>query len=252
MKTGNYNDGKFINKDTYLYYANTNEIHLTLPLKGIVVEFPGLDGGSCLGGSRTRGNYSTKQAIDFGENGILVAFIFPGPWSWGTIGAVRIADAVVTAIASKYNLGENFPVAVCGGSMGGLGAINYAVNSKYNMRTVAVACPCVDVIDRLYCHPDFPRTYISAVASYDMELEEALKNISPINLVSDMPDTMYYICSNAEDEVFPEEQCDLYVEALKQAGYNVEYHKQPNTKHGEFLPDIREKLHEAIENAILK
>ena len=76
MKTGNYNDGKFINKDTYLYYANTNEIHLTLPLKGIVVEFPGLDGGSCLGGSRTRGNYSTKQAIDFGEKGILVAFIF--------------------------------------------------------------------------------------------------------------------------------------------------------------------------------
>lgn len=252
MKTGNYNDKAIINKDTYLYYANTNEEHLTLPVKGIVVEFPGLGGGSCLGGLLDRGSYSTEYTADFGKNGILTAYVFPGPWSWGNAGAVRMADAVIDSLAEKYALGSNFPVAVCGGSMGGLGALLYAADSKYTVRIAAVACPCVDVLDRMYCHPDFPRTYVSAVAAYDKNLEDALKDISPIARISDMPDTLYFICSNADDELFPENQCDLYVEKLMQAGYKVEYHKQPNTQHGEFLPEVRDKLHDEIKNAILK
>ena len=251
VEVKNYHDNRLINKDTYLYYANTNEAHLSLPVKGIVVEFPGLGGSSCLGGSIDRGSYSTPYTMDFGRQGILCVYIFPGPWSWGNKGAVRIADAIVLALAEKYQLEEAFPLAVCGGSMGGLGTLNYAADSQFTVRIAAAACPCVDAMEQMYCNPDFPRTYICAVAGYDMELEDALKEISPLYRVSDMPKTSYFICSNGTDQYFPQAQCDTYVEKLVQAGHTVEYHAQPNTTHGQFFPEVRQRLHQAIVDAIL-
>ena len=246
-----FDDRDLINRDTYHYYANTNEEHLSLPVKGIILEFPGLGGGSCLGGSIDMGSYSTPRTIAFGEKGILVAYLFPGPWSWGNRGAVRMADAVVRALADKYALPEDLPLAVSGGSMGGLGALIYAANTRYKLTAVAAACPCVDVKASLSCAEHFPRTYVSAVASYDKSLSEALDEISPICRIADMPKASYFICSDAEDELFPESDCDLYVEKLRAAGHAVEYHKQPGKKHGGFLPEVRDALHEALEKAIL-
>lgn len=243
-------DKNFINRDTYQSFANTNEKLIAQPVKGIVVEFPGLGGSSCLGGSIDMRSYDYEPATEYAENGILIAYMFPGPWSWGNKGAIRMADAVVDAIFEQYNLKADTPVAVCGGSMGGLGAMMYAIHSRYEVSVVAVACPCIDALDRMYAHPEFPRTYISAVASYDAELEDSLKEISPIYRIDDMPKTKYFICSDGEDEVFPEEQCNRFVEKLKEAGHDVEYYKQPGKKHGHFYPEIRQKLYDAIKNAI--
>lgn len=247
----NYNNLDIINKDTYLYYANTNEEHLSLPVRGVVVEFPGLGGSSCLGGRIDRGSYTDERTKAYGENGIIVAYMFPGPWSWGNIGAVRMADAVVDAIAQKYNLKEGFPVASSGGSMGAIGALMYALRSKHKICVVAAACPCVDVEACFECHPDFPRTYVSAIASYDMSFKDALREISPVCHISQMPDTKYFICNDGDDELFPEAQCDLYVEKMIQTGHNVEYHKQPGLKHGAFEPEVRERLYKVILDAIL-
>ena len=246
-----YDDTGIINKDTYHYYANTNEDCLTLPVKGIVVEFPGLGGSSCIGGRIDMGSYCDERTKAFGEKGILVAYMFPGPWSWGNFTAVRMADAVVDALAEKYNLASGFPVASCGGSMGGTGALMYTLNSKFDICVTAAACPCVDVEACFYCHPEFPRTYISAVAMYDKNLDEALCEISPVVWVNDMPAGKYFICSDEKDELFPEVQCDLYVKKLTESGHDVEYHKQPEKKHGEFYPEVRQRLHEVIENTIL-
>lgn len=246
------NDKKLINKDTYLSFANTNEEHVVLPIKGIVVEFPGLGGSSCLGGTINMQSYGLEHTIDYGQNGIIIAYMFPGPWSWGNKGAIRMADAVVDALWEKYGLSADVSVVACGGSMGGLGALMYAINSRYKVCMAAAACPCVDALDRMWAHPEFPRTYVSAVASYDAELEDSLKEISPIYRIADMPRIPYFICSDAEDEVFPEAQCDLFVEKLKEAGHNVEYYKQPGLKHGHFYPEIRQKLYDAIKNEILK
>ena len=135
--------------------------------------------------------------------------------------------------------------------MGGLGAMMCAIHSRYEVSIVAAACPCTDALDRMWAHPEFPRTYISAVATYDAPLEDGLKEISPIYRISDMPKTKYFICSDEEDEVFPEEQCDVFVEKLKEAGHQVEYYKQPGKRHGEFYPEIRQKLYDAIKNAII-
>ena len=246
-----YNDSKLINKDTISYYANTNEEYLTLPVKGIVIEFPGLGGGSCIGGSAEQESYGTVWAKRYAEKGIVAVYLFPGPWSWGNKVSMRMADAVVAAVADKYNLKEGFPVAACGGSMGGTGTLMYAAESSFKLCCAAAACPCVDIPDRLACHESFPRTYVSAAAAYDMELEDALKMFSPAHRISDLQKIPYFICSDGADDIFPEGQCDSYVENLKKAGLSVEYHKQPELGHGGFLPEVRERLHLFIENAIL-
>lgn len=246
-----WDDSGLIREDTVSLYANTNEKFLTGPVKGIVLELPGLDGGSCLGGTLNRQDYEAPHAKRFGEKGILLAYLFPGPWSWGNAAAVRMGDGVAAALKRKYQLDEDAPVAVCGGSMGGMGALNYGAYSNQSLAGAAAACPCVDVPACFACHPDFPRTYISAVAAYDMPLEEGLRRISPMELAEQMPPIPYFICNDGADEVFPEEQCDRYVDKLRALGHQVEYHPQPGLKHGEFFPEVREALHCFLERCIL-
>ena len=247
-----YDDSKYINKDTLLDFCNTNEEHLVAPVRGIVVEFPGLGGGSCLGGLMEKESYSTEWAKRFAKKGIVLAYLFPGPWSWGNKGAVRMADAVVTALADKYGLKPGFPVAACGGSMGGVGALIYAAESNFTLCAVASACPCVDVVKNISEVPVFAKSYISAAAVYDMELKDALMRFSPISRIPDMQKSIYFVCSDGKDSVFPEHECDEYVAKLRELGHDVEYHRQPGLEHGEFFPEIREKLHMCIENAIIK
>ena len=249
--TVRYDDSQFINTETISLFANTNEAFLVGSVNGIVLEFPGLGGGSCLGGSMDRGAYASDFAKDFAKNGIVLAYLFPGPWSWGNKGAVRMADAVVTALIKKYNLQDGFPLAACGGSMGGVGCLLYAADSAYTVTAVASACPCIDIIDRIDSNLDFPRTIICAASCYDMPIMNALERISPLARINDMPDIPYFICSDGVDEVFPQAQCDQYVHLLKNKRYNVEYMSQPNLRHGEFIPEVRLRLHAFLKEQIL-
>ncbi len=241
-----FNDSKFINPDTINLYARTNEIFLKSEPKGIIMELPGLGGGSCMGGSQDRGDYCNDHAKVLAEKGIILAYMFPGPWSWGNKAAVRMTDAVVAALAEKYKLNDGFPLAVSGGSMGGLGSLMYAAGTRYNLKAVFAACPCTDVPKCFNAHPDFPRTFISAVGGYDMPLEDALKEISPIHKTDDMPNTFYHISCDGADEVFPQEQCDTFVEKLREKGYNVVYRVQPEKLHGEFLPEVWDEIHDLM------
>ena len=246
-----YCDSTYIRPDTVTLYANTNEAFLTGSVKGIILELPGLGGGSCMGGSMDLQEYSAPHAKTFAENGIVLAYLFPGPWSWGNRGAVRMADAVVAALAEKYALGEDFPLLVSGGSMGGQGSLLYAAETRYKLRGVAAACPCTDIPALFSVRPEFPRTLISAAAGYDMPLKEALLQLSPIHRVNDMPDTAYYICSNSADELIPESQIDVFTEALQNRGISVIYRRQPETFHGQFLPEVWDEMHRFMLERIL-
>ena len=246
-----FDDRKYINRDTYLRYANTNEEFLTLPLRGVVLELPGLGGGSCLGGWPEPCSYNAEHAQDFGQNGILLAYLFPGPWSWGNKGAVRMGDAVLDAICDKYDV-QNLRLGVCGGSMGGHGALLFAADSRHTPCVVAAACPGVDATVQLDCRADITRTYISAVSGYDTDLEDALRAISPIYRIDDMPRAKYYICSDGDDVLFPEHFCNDYVQKLRDAGHDVTYDHQPGLGHGDFLPEVRQRLHDTLKNAILQ
>ena len=121
-------DRRFIHPDTLPYYCNTNAHLLTTTPRAFVLEFPGLGGGSCLGGCMEQGPYNSPLAGFLAEQGILLVYTFPGPWSWMSRGAVRMINALVDALREAYGFTSDTPWAVMGGSMGGTGALIYAAS----------------------------------------------------------------------------------------------------------------------------
>lgn len=246
-----FDDSALINAQTVDYYVNTNAKYLTGTPKAMILEFPGLGGGSCLGGKLDREDYGTAYAMDLAQSGVLLAYLFPGPWSWGNKGATRMADACIAALAEKYGLGENFPLALCGGSMGSVGAMLCAVKTRFPLCAVALACPCVDAVEALYKTPNFPRTWISAAAVYDLPLEDALKELSAKNHIDQFPAVPYFISCDGEDEVFPQALCDEFVMNLRKRGLHVAYHPQPGLRHGQFTLEVRNATHEFLKQQLL-
>ena len=240
------NDRDYINAQTLELYCNTNAHLLMSPPSAFVLEFPGLGGGSCLGGSMDLAPYNGPLPVFFAENGILQAYVFPGPWSWMNRGAVRMIHALVDAIREKYEFTVNTPWAVMGGSMGGLGALIYAASHSGDPARIPTAClahcPCVDVPDRVNCHPDIPRTFFRAVADYEMPIADALKTLSPLHRIEDMPPIPYHVINDLSDELFPYEQMDDYVEKLLHKGHNVTYHRLEGCKHGVLTEDEWEHI----------
>ena len=235
-------DKKYINKDTLTNYCNTNEHLIVTPVKGFVIELPGLDGNSCMGGNMTLGKNETGVAQELAAHGILHAYAFPGPWSWMNKGARRLVDGIVDAIKEIYHLGENAPWMVMGGSMGGLGALMYTCTAKTKPTACIAVCPCTDVVKSFDVITEFPRTFIRAISDYDMPFEEGLKTLSPIEHLGEMPDIPYLIINDCADELFPEEELDVYVEKLKEHVSNVEYDKLKGCIHGEITVDEWHKI----------
>ena len=239
-------DRDFINSTTLDLYCNTNAHLLTAPPVAFVLEFPGLGGGSCLGGSMDRAPYNGPLSGFLAEHGILQVYTFPGPWSWMNRGAVRMVNALIDAIREKYGLTEKAPWAVMGGSMGGMGALIYTAshtgNTAYSPTACLAHCPCVDVLDRFYCHPDIPRTLFRAVANYEMPIEDALRTLSPLLRLEDMPHIPYHVINDLADELFPFEQMDDYVEKLRGLKHTVTFHRLENCRHGELTGEEWEHI----------
>jgi len=242
---------RFITPETLTQFCNTNECLFASgeAPSALIVELPGLGGSSCLGGCVDFGDYVTDDTRDYARHGILALYIFPGPWSWGSIGAVRMTDAVVDAAILKYGLPADVPITVCGGSMGGMGALLYAADTRHRLAAVGAACPGTDTLAAYEHNPEFRRTYISAVAGYDMPISEALKRISPVERIDEMPDIPYFICSDGEDECFPEEYCNEYVEKLRKKGKNVTYYRQEGLRHGYFSKEAGSAMHSFLMRA---
>lgn len=239
-------DSEYINADNVSCFCNTNLDLLTTQPRGIVLEFPGLGGGSCLGGSIDLGPYSGNYAEALAREGLVLAYVFPGPWSWMNIGAVRICDLTVSAIRSRCGLPPSSPLIATGGSMGGLGGLIYTLHTTHRVTACAVTCPALDATAAMSVQAAFPRTFLSAVAAYDMPLSAALASISPAAHISEMPDVPYLIMADCEDELFPVEEIDRYVEALRGNGRQVEYIHMEGYTHGGFTPEARERFTQFI------
>ena len=226
-----------INKDTLNYFARTNEKVLTGPIRGVVLEFPGLGGGSCMGGVDAVGEYTAAYGLRCGRENILLAYVFTGPWSWMNDSAVKITDAVVEAIWDRYGLSEDVPLISTGGSMGGCGALLYCAYGKRKPAACAANGPACDAMDIYRAHPDFARTLFNAVAHYDMSFEEAMASISPIRQVDRMPAIPYYIVHTDMDDIIPiERHSDELVRLLLERGYEVEYSVVPDRGHCDLPP----------------
>lgn len=243
-------DARFIRADNIDCYCNTNAHLLMGAPRGIVLGFPGLGGGSCIGGGMDLAPYNGPHAAKLADAGLLLAYTFPGPWSWMNKGAVRMTDLLVDAIREKYDLPADSPLAVSGGSMGGQGALMYAARSRHRVTACAAACPCFDVPAAVFVRPEFPRTFLRAVADYDQPFEEALLTLSPRHNVDLLPDIPYFITCDCADELFPEAGMDAFVEDIRAHGLTVDYRKMPGQPHGGFTPEVRQALTDFLaENA---
>jgi hypothetical protein len=230
-------DEAFFTPETLPYYCNVNEQFLQGEIRALAIEFPGLGGGSCMGGDMGLGVWCTPLAETLGKKGILHAYLFPGPWSWMNKGAIRLANAVICALRKKYNLAENTPWLVMGGSMGGLGSLMFCARSSLTPNACIALCPCTDVSDCFAVHPEFPRTIVRAVLDCDMPIAQAIPRLSPTNSLDRLPKIPYHIMNDCADELFPERQIDDFVNALTARGHDVSYSKLIGCPHGAITPE---------------
>jgi homoserine acetyltransferase len=143
-----------------------------------------------------------------------------------------------------------------GGSMGGMGALVYTASHGGDPARTPTAClahcPCVDVIGSIYCAENVPRTFFRAVADYEMPIAEALKILSPLHRLEDMPHIPYHIINDLSDELFPFEQMDGYVEKLRGLGHDVTYHRLENCRHGELTGEEWEHISAFLLNHLIR
>lgn len=240
-------DAKYINRQTFSSYCCTNEalIPQGKTVTGFVLEFPGLDGNSCLGGTMDNMDvYSNEFTKECAEQGIVVAFMFPGPWSWMNKGAVRITDLVVDALADKYGFRSDveYSLVVMGGSMGGQASLIYTMDSRHTVNACVAHCPCYNVVECFSSNEAFPRTFLSAVNAYGVSLDEALLTISPEQRIKDLPNIPYLVTADELDEVFPVKGVERFSDSMKAEGYNVTYMRLVDQKHGGISQTDREVM----------
>ena len=240
-------DAALINPDTLNYYCCTNEKLLPpgVHVSGFILEFPGLGGSSCLGGALDNmTSYEHPFTARCAGLGIVVAYMFPGPWSWMARGAVRFADLVVDALMRKYGVDNeaDLRLGVMGGSMGGQGALIYAVDSRHRVKVCAAHCPCCDAAASMNVRAEFPRTFVSSVSGYEMPLTEALRLISPAARIDELPDIPYLVTADELDELFPVADTQRMAASMQARGLDVTFMRLPGQPHGGISPEERERL----------
>lgn len=237
-------DRHLVGPDNIDCYARTNASMLSARPRAVVLEFPGLGGGSCLGGSMDIGPYEGEYAARMAENDVLLVYLFSGPWSWMQKGSIRITDLVVDAIFKKYALDELTPVLVSGGSMGGQGAIMYAARSRHKekIRAIAAACPCFDLTDCIFSDPIFPRAFVLGAADQQCSLMEALENLSPLHRIDELATVPYFIACDGADQFFDATRMKEFADMLSARGASVIFRHMDGLTHGAFTPEVRNEF----------
>lgn len=221
-------EDRVITKESYLHYCATNEHLIKGEVRAVAVEFPGLDGNSCLSGRYTFDRLENAFASELAECGILLSYVFAGPWSWMNDAAVKMTDGVIGALFDKY---VSLPLLLSGGSMGGHGALVYAAYGKYRPSRVAVSCPVCD-LTALYPHERFwPSTVYHAFGGEE-DYSKALYEHSPLYITNKLPDVPYFIISCEKDAVIaPETHFEPLIKKLIGEGKELTVHRMKDAGH---------------------
>lgn len=226
-------------------FAYSNDKKCKQPIRGIVVEFFGL-GCQEMFESHWRGDRFT-------EEGILFVFPYNNPWNWMNRQAVEMTDRILDVLFSVYGLDSATPVVASGGSMGGQGALVY---TRYAKRTPVVCvanCPVCDMVYHYSERPDLPRTLYSALYHEEGTLEDALRRISPLHLVGEMPDIPYRIFHCEEDRcVNLHSHSERFVDAMKRKGADISLVRVPGRGHCDLGDEVFEEYLRCMERAILR
>lgn len=221
-----------ITKNNLERFAFTNGTECATPLKGIVLEFHGLNHTALLAEPNALAKLCTQKNV-------LYLFPYYGPWAWMNDTAVSIVDGIIDAAMERYHLPEHTPILSTGGSMGGQGALIYTRYTKHTPTACAANCPVCDLPFHYTERDDLPRTIFSAFAHYPGSLEDAIMSASPLHQAKQMPDIPYYVVhGDADLAVNKEKHSDKFVAEMKKT-HRIEYDEVPGMEHCA-LPDDAE------------
>ena len=231
--------------DTLRNFTYSNDTLIRGPIRGVILEFMGLNGSAMYAEHPPRG-------VQLAEKGVVFLIPYLNPWNWMNSQAVACTDAILDALFTRYGLPDNLPIAATGGSMGGLCALVYTRYARRTPVLCAANCPVCDLPFHYTERPDLPRTLYSAFASSGFDtLEDAMRAHSPLHLVSDMPDIPYVIFHCGQDSaVNIHSHSEKFVAAMRQS-HRVDYHVAPGRDHCDLDEASLALYRKVAEDAIL-
>ncbi len=216
---------KIITWDNLRDFAYVNASVCTEPVRGIVLWFMGL-------GVTEREDGESQSGIFCGRKGILTVLPYYNPWSWMNDQAAAYTDEILDVIFDHYGLPADLPIISTGVSMGGLASIAYMVKAKRTPAACIANCPVCDLPAHYNEQADIPCSLYSAFGQYGMPLDKAIRTVSPLHLVDELPDVPYTIFHGDADRCVNKEiHSDRFVAAMRQAGRRVTYIEIPGGGH---------------------
>ena len=209
--------------------AYIGEEFVKTPVRAVILTFHGLGYGGMKSGPDT-------DELELNANGALCVFPYYGPWSWMNRNSRALVDEIVERVYIEFGLGEDVPLIIRGGSMGGHAALNYARYSKRRPVAVACNCPVTDPVFHSTERTDLPRTFLLAYGMGEEPIEEVFRENSPVEQVENMPRVPYFIVHGTDDKaVSKQAHSDVFVRNMRGAGHNVEYIEAQNMGHCGFI-----------------
>ncbi len=226
---------KIITYENLRKFTYSNDKITASPIKGIIVAFHALGGCNM---TYEDGRWDKVYA----EMGLIRISPYTEPWCWMNKQAVDYTDEILDVLFKHYNLDENTPILVDGGSMGGLCALTYMCYAKRTPVACIANCPVCDLPYHYTERDDLPRTLYNAFWNYDGNLNDALKTASPIHLADKMPDSEYYLFHTSGDRsVNKQKHSDVFVQKMKDLGRNITYFEIEGRSHCDVGEDMFEK-----------
>lgn len=205
---------QYINSENLSDYAFLNNDTLTYPLRAICVCFHGYT-------DATMYEKSNETARYLGERGIAWVFPYYSVWAWMSYNSQEFNEQVISAVYEKLGAEDSVPLIVCGGSMGGLTALNYLIYGKRKAIGCALNCPATDM-NRLFSdRRDFRRAILSAHIEEEAPLDDIMRRYSPVCFAKDLPRIPYYFVFGESDIYFLKTQMPGIIEKFEQ--YALEY-----------------------------
>ena len=237
---------KIITYENLRQFAYSNDKICKKPIKGIVVDFFGLN---------TTNIYSDdiEWGIFYAEKGVIFINPYNNPWAWMNKQAVSYTDEVLDVIIKEYNLDDNIPLAYTGGSMGGQSALVYTTYSKRKPVICVTNCAVCDMVAHLNERYDLPRTMYSAFFNESGKLENVLKNYSPIHLADKMPKIRYALFHSKGDPAVNMQIHSLTLyNKLKNMNVDVRLYISDTQKHGDLTNEHWSIYKQEVLDAILE
>ncbi len=206
---------KIITYENLRSYAYVNDKICVKPIRGVIVQFFGLNGNAMYSQDTLEGEF-------FGGKGFLFVIPYTNPWSWANRQAIGYTDEILDVLFEKYGLDPSLPIASTGGSMGGQTALVYSCYAKRTPAVCVANCPVCDMEYHFGERADLPRTIYSALWQEEGSLTDALRSVSPLCLIGKLPRIGYHILHCDEDKgVNLERNSEAFVQKMKEAGYEI-------------------------------